>query len=360
MTRSMTGASLRRIGGIVLAGAVLTSLAACGSDNSGGDSGSGGGSSTEVRLGYFPNVTHASAIVGKENGFVPAALAEDNATVQYLDFNSGSDTVAALLSGDLDATYIGPGPAITAYAQSQGGVSVVSGAASGGASLMVDSSIKSPADFAGKTIATPGLGNTQDVALKYWLKQQGYDVNPDGEGDVTVINQDNSLTVQTFAQGDIDGAWVPEPYAAILESKGAVKLLDEADLWPDGQFVTVHLLVNNTFKDEHPELVDDLLQGQIQSNDWIADNDDEAKQLVADTIFDVTQTEVPSDALDAAWAQLTFTNDPIADSLMKDADEAVDIGLLEPVDNLPDIYDLDPLNKLLADAGESEVAGPSQ
>jgi NitT/TauT family transport system substrate-binding protein len=339
---------------------MATSMAACGSDDEGsGGDGSSDSSGTEVKLGYFPNLTHASAIVGMKQGFVEDALAEDDSTVQYLDFNSGSDTIDSLLGGSLDATYIGPSPAITAYATSQGGVSIISGATSGGAALMVDPSIKTSADLEGKTIATPGAGNTQDVALKKWLKDEGYDVSFDGIGDVTVINQDNSLTVQTFAQGDIDGAWVPEPYASILETKGAVKLVDEADLWPEGQFVTTHLLVANPFLEEHPDLVEDLLQGQIESNTWIADNNDEAKQLVADTIFEVTQTEIPEEALDPAWDSLTFTNDPIADSLIKDADDAVETGLIEPIDDLPGIYDLDPLNKLLADAGEPEVAGPS-
>lgn len=335
----------------------LAALSACGSDEGSGGNDSVAG--TEVKLGYFPNLTHASAIVGKQQGFFDAALAADDATVQYLDFNSGSDTIDSLLGGSLDATYIGPSPAITAFATSQGGVSIVSGATSGGAALMVDPSITSAKDLAGTTLATPGQGNTQDVALKAWLKTEGYDVSFDGQGDVTVINQDNSLTVQTYAQGEIDGAWVPEPYAAILESKGAVKLLDEAELWPSGEFVTTHLLVNNEFLADHADLVEDLLQAQVESNDWIAENDDQAKQLVADAIFEVTQTEIPADALDPAWEQLSFTNDPIADSLLKDAEDAVETGLLEPVDNLADIYNLDPLNKLLADAGQPGVAGPS-
>jgi NitT/TauT family transport system substrate-binding protein len=354
-------ARLRRLASLVAVAALATSLAACGSDDSGssGAADDGGGDEYEVKLGYFPNLTHASAIVGKEKGFVADALAEEGASVKYLDFNSGSDTIDSLLGGSLDATYIGPSPAITAFAQSQGGVSIISGATSGGASLMVNPSITSAQDLDGTTIATPGLANTQDVALKYWLNEEDFEVSPDGQGDVTVVNQDNSLTVQTYAQGEIDGAWVPEPYAAILETKGAVKLLDEAELWPQGKFVTTHLLVSNDFLDEHPTLVEDLLQGQIASNSWIAENNDEAKQLVADTIFEVTQTEIPAAALDPAWEQLTFTNDPIADSLIKDASDAVDVGLLEPIDNLPEIYNLEPLNKLLADAGEPEVAGPS-
>ncbi len=348
----------RRLGALILAGAVLTSLAACGGDDEGSSASDGSGESTNVRLGYFPNLTHASAIVGIEKGYFEDALAEDNATLETLDFNSGSDTIDALLNGDLDATYIGPSPAITAYATSEN-VSLISGATSGGASLVVDPSITSPEDLAGATLATPGLGNTQDVALKAWLKEQGYDVSSDGQGDVTVVNQDNSLTVQAFAQGELDGAWLPEPYASLLEAEGAETLIDEADLWPNGEYVTTHLLVNNDFLSEHADLVDDLLQGQIQANDFIAQNSDEAKTLTGEYISGLTGSEVPPEVLDQAWGRLTFSNDPIADSLLEGAADAETVGLLEPIDNLADIYNLDPLNKLLADAGEPEVSGPS-
>jgi NitT/TauT family transport system substrate-binding protein len=344
----------RRLAAAASAVVIAATLAACSSD----DGGRGGGSS-EVKLGYFPNLTHASAIVGIQKGYFKDALSKDGASLKTLDFNSGSDTIDALNNGDLDATYIGPSPAITAYATSHN-VSVISGATSGGASLVVNQDIKSPKDLAGKTLATPGPANTQDVALKYWLRQQGYDVSPDGQGDVTVVNQDNSLTVQAFGQGDIDGAWLPEPYASLLVDEGATKLVDEKDLWSGGKFVTTHLIVNNDFLKEHPDLVDDLLAGQIKANNYIADSPDDAKQLVGSYIGKLTGSEVPAKVLDSAWSQLTFTDDPIADSLIGSADHAVDAGLIEPVDDLANIYDLDPLNKLLSDAGERRVSGPTQ
>jgi NitT/TauT family transport system substrate-binding protein len=348
----------RRAGVLAAAGLVLTSLAGCGGDDASGGGGSASGDSTQVRLGYFPNLTHAPAIVGIEKGYFDDALSADNATVEYLDFNSGSDTIDALLAGDLDATYIGPSPAITAYATSQN-VSLISGATSGGASLVVDPSITTPEDLAGKTLATPGAGNTQDVALKAWLQEQGYEVSPDGQGDVTVVNQDNSLTVQAFAQGDVDGAWLPEPYAALLVDEGAKVLVDEADLWPEGRFVTTHLLVNNDFLDDHPDLVDDLLEAHLQSLDYIEQSDDDAKALTAQYIGGKTGSQVPPTVVDSAWQQLEFTYDPVADSLLEGAADAESVGLLEPIDDLADIYNLEPLNALLADRGEPEVAGPS-
>jgi NitT/TauT family transport system substrate-binding protein len=362
VTGHLTKKRLRRLGAIVAAGVIATTLAACSSsDDSSSDSSSSTGGTTDdyqVKLGYFPNLTHASAIVGVQKGYFEDELKKNGASLKTFQFNSGSDTIDALLSGSLDATYIGPSPTITAYAQSQGGVRVLSGATSGGASLVVSPDIKSAADLEGKTLATPGLANTQDVALKTWLKEQGYDVSPDGTGDVTVLNQDNSLTVQTFKTGDIAGAWVPEPYASQLVAEGGKTLVDEADLWPDGQFVTTQLIATTQFIDEHPDLVNSLLSAQIEAEQYVNDNSDEAKQVVGDFIADVTQTPIPADVLDSAWSKLTFTNDPIADSLIKSKDNAVDVGLIEDND-LADLYDLDPLNKLLTDAGEQEVSGPS-
>jgi sulfonate transport system substrate-binding protein len=371
---SVTTKRLRSLGYVVAVGVAAASISACsggssGDDNTGNNAGStttssgnsGGGSTgngVEVKLGYFPNVTHASGIVGIKKGYFASALKGDGATLKTLDFNSGSDTITALLNGDLNATYIGPSPAISAYATSHN-VSIVSGAASGGASLVVSKSITSAKDLAGKTLASPGQANTQDVALKYWLKQQGYEETPDGQGDVTIIPQDNSLTVEQFRQGKVDGAWVPEPYASTLVADGGHRLVNEASLWPGGKFVTTELLVNNDFLSAHPDLVDDLLKGQIQANDYIKSNSDAAKQLTGDFIAHLTGGTIAPKVLDAAWSQLTFTNDPVATSFLTVAKHAADTQLIPTVSGLENIYDLDPLNKLLAAKGESQVSGPT-
>jgi NitT/TauT family transport system substrate-binding protein len=371
---SVTTSRLRSLGYVVAVGVAAASLSACSggsssNDNTGnnagstttssGNSGSGStGNGVEVKLGYFPNVTHASGIVGIKKGYFASALKGDGATLKTLDFNSGSDTIDALLNGSLDATYIGPSPAISAYATSQN-VSIVSGAASGGASLVVSKSITSARALAGKTLASPGQANTQDVAIKYWLMKQGYKETPDGQGDVTVIPQDNSLTVQQFQQGKIDGAWVPEPYASTLVAEGGHRLVNEASLWPGGKFVTTELLVNNDFLKAHPDLVDDLLKGQIQANDYIKSNSDAAKQLTGDFIAHLTGGAIAPKVLDAAWSQLTFTNDPVASSFLTVAKHAADTQLIPTVSGLANIYDLDPLNKLLAAKGETQVSGPT-
>jgi NitT/TauT family transport system substrate-binding protein len=363
VTVSLTGARFRRLAALAVVGVLAATLTACGGDDNSGNNASGGGGNGgdnyQIKLGYFPNLTHASAIVGIDQGLFDKDVAAKGGSVKVFDFNSGSDVITALQSGALDASYIGPGPSITAYATDQS-IQVISGATYGGASLMVSSDISGPEDLKGTTLATPGPGNTQDVALKYWLGQQGYDVDAEGKGDVTVVNLDNSDTVTQFSNGQIDGAWVPEPYASILESEGATRLVDEATLWPQGKFVTTQLVASTKFIDEHPDLVDGLLQGQIDANNYIAENNDAAKTEVGQYITAKTGSQIPAAALDKAWSELTFTNDPVADSLIANMEHAVKDGFYDTVDNLAGIYDLDPLNKLLSAAGEQEVSGPSQ
>lgn len=360
----------RRLGLVVVAGAITAALAGCGGSSSSDDSsdtnqststGSGdqqvGGTLT---LGYFPNLTHGSAIVGDQQGYFKDELAKNGASLKTQLFDSGSDTLEALAGGSLDATFIGPSPAITAFAQSHGDlVRVISGATSGGASLMVDPSITSVEQLKGKTIATPSLGNTQDVALKYFLKDHGFNETSDGGGDVKILNQDNGTTVQTYGQHQIDGAWVPEPYASELEALGAKRLVNESSLWPDGKFVTTVLIVRTDYLEQNPILVNDLLKGQIEANDYIAKNSAGAEKIVGDWLADYSGKAIPQATLDTAWGNLTFTLDPLADTFIENEKHAVDVGLLDPVDNLGNIFDLDPLNALLKADGQEAVPGPT-
>jgi NitT/TauT family transport system substrate-binding protein len=353
VTISLSSHSRRAAAAIALAAIAATGLTACGDDANA--TGGGGG---QLQLGYFPNLTHGTALVGMERGLYEDQLAEDGASVQFAEFDSGSDTITALLNGDLAATYIGPVPALTAYAQSEN-VTLIAGAASGGAALVVNDGITSVDDLAGKTIATPGEFNTQDIAARAYLREQGFEINPDGSGDLNITPQDNSVIVQAFRQGDIDGAWVPEPYASIMVNDGGTVLVDEADLWPNGEFVTTHLLVNNDFLEENPELVEDLLEAHVAANDYINSNPDEAKQLISDKLVELTGAELPDEVLESAWSHLTFTNDPIASSLEKDAADSYDVGALEePIEDVSVIYDLDPLNKILTANGDEAVPAP--
>ncbi|HET6744971.1 MAG TPA: ABC transporter substrate-binding protein [Candidatus Limnocylindria bacterium] len=328
-------------------------LVGCTGPASGGD-----GSTVELRLGYFPNVTHATAIVGVESGIFQDKLGS-GVTLTTQTFNAGGDVVEAIFGGGLDASYVGPNPAINAWAQSEGtAIKIISGATSGGAFLVVSPDITSPDQLAGKKLGSPQLGNTQDVALRAWLNEQGYETDQEGGGDVSILPQANADILTAFSTGDLDGAWVPEPWATrMVEEGGGHVLVDERDLWPDGEFVTTHLIVATEFLDAHPDVVKRLLEGQVAANAFVNDNPDEAQQAVGDSIGALTGAELDPAILAAAWENLVFTDDPIASSLAESASHAVDVGLLEPVD-LDGIYDLSPLNEVLSAQGLEEIPQP--
>ena len=233
----------------------------------------------------------------------------------------------------------------------------MSGATSGGAFLVVKPEITSPADLAGTTIASPALGNTQDVALRAWLQDNGLSADESGGGDVSIRPQENGATLDAFKAGDIDGAWVPEPWATrLIQEGGGTVLVDERDLWPDGQYVTTHLIVATKFLDEHPDVVKRLLQGHVAATDFVNANPEESQRLVNDGIEAITQKRMNDEVLAGAWTNLTFTTDPVASSLQKSADDAIEIGLLDEVD-LTGIYALDLLNEVLTEAGQPTVSG---
>jgi len=320
-------------------------LAACG--GSGGDN-APAGPAAELRLGYFPNLTHATPLVGVAKGLFAKALGSTKLSVQT--FNAGPAEMEALINGDLDAAYVGPSPAINAYAKSKGqALRIVAGASSGGASLVVRPNINSAADLRGKTIASPQLGNTQDVALRTWLRSQGLTPSSATEqGDVDVAPTDNATALQLFQDGRLDGAWVPEPYASRLVLDGGGKVLvDEKSLWPGGRFVTTHLVVRTDFLTKHPQTVRALLNGQLDTNDWIAKNTDAAKTVINDELKRLTQKALKPAVLDRAFGELEITNDPLAATLRESADHAITAGLLTKVD-LKGIYDLRLLNEALS------------
>jgi NitT/TauT family transport system substrate-binding protein len=313
----------------------------------------------EVRLGYFPNLTHATALYGMAKGMFEARLAESNATLKPTLFNAGPDAVEALFGSALDATYIGPGPTLNAFARSHGeAVRVVSGATSGGAFLVVRSGIDSPADLRGTRLATPQLGNTQDIALRAWLANQGYHTDLQGTGDVSILPQSNAQTVEALRAGEIDGAWIPEPYATqAITSAGVHVLVDERDLWPGGRYVTTQLIVRTAFLQEHPDLVRALLEAQVEANDALNGDAAAAQQVIAEELKSISGVDIDLQILRTAWGNLVFTNDPIASSLVTSAQRAEGLGLLDKV-SLDGLYDLGPLNEVLAAAGESPVPQP--
>jgi NitT/TauT family transport system substrate-binding protein len=338
--------------------------AACGDDDDAASSGDGSeqpsGADAEpsgtLRLGYFPNVTHAPAIIGVQEGIFEDALG-GGVDLQLQTFNAGGEAIEALIGGSIDATFIGPNPAINGYSQSDDLLRIVAGTTSGGASLVVRDGIDSPEDLEGTTLATPALGNTQDVALRAWLSEEGYETDQTGGGDVSVTPQENPDTLTAFQDGSIDGAWLPEPWATrLVQEGGGHVLVDEADLWPQGQFVTTQLIVAKGYLDDHPENVRALISGLLDAIDAANSSAAEAQTVTNDGIEADTTNRLPDETIAAAWENLTFTPDPIASSLEKSKDDAVEAGLLDDVD-LDGIYDLTILNELLQERGEQEVAG---
>jgi NitT/TauT family transport system substrate-binding protein len=326
---------------------LAAALAACGDDDSGGSGSSG--VADELRLGYFANVTHAAALIGVDQGLFADELGDTKLSTQV--FNAGPDVVEAVFGGALDIAYIGPSPAINAYGQSQGdAVRIISGAASGGAQLVVRDGIDSPEDLEGTTLATPQLGNTQDVALRTWLTDEGLENSIEGGGDVTIAPTANADTLGLFQSGDLDGAWLPEPWASrlVLEA-GAHVLVDERDLWDDGQFVTTNIIVRTEFLEQYPETVAAFLRGHVAAVQLAENDPDAAKAAVNSGLEAAGSSALDAEVLDRAWSNLSVTWDPLASTLEESAQHGFDAGTTPELVDIEGIYDLRPLNAVLSD-----------
>ena len=307
---------------------------------------------TVVRVGAFPNITHPQAMVGKNGGWFEKALG-NNVKIDWKSFNAGPSAIEALFAGALDITYIGPNPAITGYVRSNGeALRVVAGATSGGASLVVrnDSGIQKPEDFHGKRVASPQMGNTQDVALRAWLKAHGMK-SADKGGDVMVMPMANPDQLTLFNKKELDAAWAPEPWATRLIKEGNGRLfLDERDLWPKGQFVTAHIIVSSKFLHEHPDVVKNFIRAHVELTDWINGHLPEAKKMLNAQIQKETGKALSPALLDDAFARLRVTYDPLRSSLLNSAHSAFEAGFLgKTMPDLSNLYDLSLLNQVLAE-----------
>lgn len=294
-----------------------------------------GGAATPVtiRVGHFPNVTHAQGLIGQANGWFAKALGPE-VIVDWKIFNAGPAEIEALFAGEIDLGYIGPGPAINAYVKSKGKLPIViAGASDGGAALVVraDAGIRSVADFHGKRIATPQLGNTQDIALRGWLKDHGLKPTEKG-GDVKIMPMANPDQLTLFRLGQIDGAWAPEPWASrLVQEGGGVVFMDEREIWKEltgGRFATTLLIAHPKFLDAHPDLGGRWVAAHTELTDWIARHPAEAKVVVNDEIKKETGKALPQAVLDSAWARVAFTADPIEASLSQSIRWAFEQGFL--------------------------------
>jgi NitT/TauT family transport system substrate-binding protein len=351
---------------VALALGAALALSACSGASSGSDVAAAAAPSAApvktLRLGFFPNLTHAPALVGLQQGLFKAALKDVGVTVTPTAFNAGPDAVSALFGGSLDISYIGPNPTINAFAESGGrAVRVIAGAASGGAALVVRPGITSPAGLRGRKLATPQLGNTQDVALRYWLTQNGLTSDPEGGGDVSIVPQANAEGLTAYSSGQIDGAWVPEPWVSEYLKAGATVLVDEKALWPEGAFVTTNVLVRTEFLEQHPDVVEAFLAGHLDALQVIEQEPAAAAEAANTSLQSLTGASLAPDVLARAFDEVDFTADPLPATLQASAQHAMQVGLLDEAKvteagGLPGtLYDLALLNRALADAGQPVV-----
>ncbi len=306
-----------------------------------------------VRIGFFANLTHAPALVAQQLKLFETFLGRDKTRVEYVLFNAGPAAIEAMKGGAIDVAYIGPNPAVTGYNSTSGSLlRVVSGVTSGGAQLVVRSSIQRTSDLKGKKIATPQLGNTQDVALRSWLKDNGLTSTTTGGGDVSVIPTENATTVSLFKKGQIDGAWVPEPWASklVLEA-GARVFLDEKTLWPGGRFITTNIIAAQPFLAQYPGTVRSVIQANNSAINYIVTNRAKSEALVQKQLLKWTGKPLPAGVIARSWGNLRFTWDPLPLTLKQSADDAVSVGLLTLGPNkLNGIYDVRLLNSTLTAA----------
>lgn len=334
-------------------GLVAVMMAGCASASA--DPGGSGEPATELRLGYFANVTHAPALVGLEEGLFEEALGDVDVTTQV--FNAGPAAIEALSAGAIDATYIGPNPSINTFIQSGGeSARIVAGAATGGAALVVREGIDDAADLEGTTLATPQLGNTQDVSLRTWLADQGFETDTSGGGDVQITPTDNAQTLTLFQQGELDGAWLPEPWVSrLIEDAGAHVLVDEAELWEDGAFPTTVLLVRAEFLDQHPDAVADLLEGHRAAVQWISANPEDAPAVINGAIEAETGKPLADAVIARALEHVTFSVDPHAETFETLVENGIQAGT-QKEGSIEGLFDLRLLNELLESDGAEPVS----
>lgn len=313
---------------------------------------------TNVRLAFFPNVTHAAALVGTDRKTFAEALGS-GAKLEEQVFTAGPSEIEALFAGQVDIGYIGPGPAVNGFVKSNGkALRIIAGASSGGAALVVrrDAGVADIKGLNGKRVAVPQKGGTQDISLRHALQQAGLRSKDQG-GTVEVIQTAPADTLNLFARKQLDAAWVPEPWVARLEKEGGgVALIDERDLWPGKRFATTVVIVRTRFLEEHPDLVQKFLRAHVETVAWIDANPDDAREIVGARIDTLTSKAVPDDILRAALSRTDITYDPLRESVLTFADWAHDLGYLRSGrDALGSLIDTAPLNRVLGERKQAAI-----
>ncbi len=331
----------------------LLAVTACGPPPPSGVDGTG-----VLRLAYLPNLTHTVGLVAVATGDLRKGLAPHGLTVTA--FSAGPQLIEALLAGEVDIAYVGPSPALNGFVKSRGeALRVIAGASSGGALFVArpEAGIRTAADLAGKRIATPQRGGTQDIALRFLARGAGLATADEG-GTVTVMPMAPADILRSFQRGDIDGAWVAEPWCTrLVQEAGATVSFDERTRWPDGRFATTHVIVATRFLDAHPALVRAFLRAHVDATQFVNAHPDDARTIANAEIARITTAALPARVLDVAFGNVDFTWDPLPPTVAVMADHAHQLGFLgDAPPDLSGLYALDPLNAVLREKGLPALA----
>jgi len=308
-----------------------------------------------VRVGYFATPMHAQALVGIARGDFASALGA-RVKIESTVFNAGPSAIEAIFANRIDLAYVGPNPAINGYVQSRGrALRIVAGAMSGGASLVVrgDAGIESPEQLDGKRIATPQLGNTQDVALRAFIAGHGLKPKENG-GTVDITPTPSAEILELVKSKQLDGAWVPEPWASrLVVEEGCRVLVDERDLWPGGDFVTAQVIVRTDYLAAHSEIVRAWIDAHVRITNWLVANPTDAKHVINIELTKLNGKPLTTEVMDAAWSHMRPTVDPIQSSLAACASSAYAAGFLRRKPDLAGIYDLNLLDDVIGSVRSS-------
>lgn len=307
---------------------------------------------TTIRVGYFPNLTHAQALVGFNDGTFQKALGQ-GVKIEERTFNAGPAEIEALLAGEIDLGYIGPVPAVNGFVKSDGGLRVIAGAVDGGAVLLAGkgSGIRNVNELKGKKVAVPQLGNTQDISLRNLLSGANLKDAAKG-GDVTVIPAENSDILTLIAKGDVDAALVPEPWGSrIVKQAGASIVLDANQVWREGKYTTAVVIVSTKFLKEHPDLVEKWIEAHVDLTERINADKENSQRLANLQIKNLTKKSLPEDILKSSFDRIGVTYNPESDSVKDFVKLSVDNGYIKKTPDVSNLFDLTILNKVLQKKG---------
>ena len=284
----------------------------------------------KIRVAFFPSIGHIIPIVGLEEKIFEKGIGEEKQIETKL-FDSGPQVIESIFSGSIDVAYVGPGPIINGFLKSDGkDIKILSGAASGGASFIIqpNSGLESLENFDGKRIASPQISNSQDVSLRHYLESHGLKSVENG-GTVFVLNISNPDIYTLFAKGDIDGAWVPEPWATILvQELDGIRLFNEEKLWPNEEFASVLLIVRTEYLENNPETIQKWVESHEKIVTWVNSNPDKSKSLFSSFLIDYMGKSLPTKIIDESFSNITITSDPIKNSVIIFAERADSLGYL--------------------------------